>query len=42
MAQNTTARYRANYQDEIDSAALYRALAAAEKNQACCTRVCAR
>jgi VIT1/CCC1 family predicted Fe2+/Mn2+ transporter len=32
MAENDTARYRANYQDEIDSAALYRALAAAEQN----------
>jgi vacuolar iron transporter family protein len=33
MTPNNTARYRANYQNEIDSAALYRALAAAEENQ---------
>jgi len=33
LEQNNIARYRANYQDEIDSAALYRALAAAEENQ---------
>jgi VIT1/CCC1 family predicted Fe2+/Mn2+ transporter len=32
MAQTDIARYRANYQAEIDSAALYRALAAAEQN----------
>src|SRR5689334_23122626 len=34
MEQNDTARYRANYQDELDSAALYRALAAAEQRHA--------
>src|SRR5215212_3390555 len=33
MEQNDIARYRTNYQDEIDSAALYRELAAAEQNQ---------
>ena len=33
MAQNNITRYRTNYQDEIDSAALYRTLAAAEENQ---------
>jgi VIT1/CCC1 family predicted Fe2+/Mn2+ transporter len=33
MEQSDTARYRANYQDEIDSAALYRALAAAEQDK---------
>jgi vacuolar iron transporter family protein len=32
-AQNNIARYRTNYQNEIDSVALYRALAAAEENQ---------
>jgi VIT1/CCC1 family predicted Fe2+/Mn2+ transporter len=31
MTQNDIARYRANYEDEIDSAALYRELAAAEQ-----------
>jgi VIT1/CCC1 family predicted Fe2+/Mn2+ transporter len=32
VTANDRARYRANYQDEIDSAELYRKLAAAEKN----------